>query len=85
MSDSRGYKVIAEMKYRPSPVERGYTGKTLYVNIGDGTIEERPVTDDMKGKFVGGRGFGLWLGRPGERDRDRRRSNRRDHDISRFG
>jgi len=82
MSDSRGYKVIAEMKYRPSPVERGYTGKTLYVNIGDGTIEERPVTDDMKGKFVGGRGFGLWLLWHAV---DRRRSNRRDHDISRFG
>ena len=60
MPDSRGYKVIAEMEYRPAPVERGYTGKTLYVNIGDRTIEERPVTADMKEKFVGGRGFGLW-------------------------
>ncbi len=54
------YRVIAEWRYDPAPVERGYTGKTLYVNIGDGTIEARPVTDDMKEKFVGGRGFGLW-------------------------
>jgi len=53
-------RVIAEWKYEPVPVERGYTGKTLYVNIGNGKIEERPVTDDMKEKFVGGRGFGLW-------------------------
>jgi len=60
MTGSRGYKVIAEMEYRPAPVERGYTGKTLYVNIGDGRIESRPVTDEMKEKFVGGRGFGLW-------------------------
>lgn len=56
----KDYRVIAEWKYEPAPVERGYTGKTLYVNIGDGTIEARPVTDDMKEKFVGGRGFGLW-------------------------
>ena len=56
----KDYRVIAEWKYEPASVERGYTGKTLYVNIGDGTIEARPVTDDMKEKFVGGRGFGLW-------------------------
>ena len=54
------YRVIAEWKYEPAPVERGYTGKTLYVNIADGTIEARPVTEEMKEKFVGGRGFGLW-------------------------
>ncbi|RLE36893.1 aldehyde:ferredoxin oxidoreductase, partial [Candidatus Acetothermia bacterium] len=60
MPDSSGYKVIAELEYQPSQVVRGYTGKTLYVNIGDGKIEERPVTQDMKEKFVGGRGFGLW-------------------------
>ena len=60
MPDSGGYRVIAEMKYEPAQVVRGYTGKTLYVNIEDGRIEERPVTQDMKEKFVGGRGFGLW-------------------------
>ena len=54
------YRVIKEWHYEPAPVERGYTGKTLYVNIGDGTIAARPVTQDMKDKFVGGRGFGLW-------------------------
>ncbi len=56
----KGYPVIAQMEYQPAKVDRGYTGKTLYVNIADRTIEPRPVTDDMKEKFVGGRGFGLW-------------------------
>ena len=55
-----GYRVIAEMPYEPAHAERGYTGKTLYVNVGTGAMEERPVTQQMKDVFVGGRGFGLW-------------------------
>ena len=55
-----GYRVIAQTAYQPTAVERGYTGKTLYVDVGTGEIEERPVTQQMKDVFVGGRGFGLW-------------------------
>ncbi len=54
-------RVLAEYTYEPSPVERGYTGQTLYVNLSDNTIAPKPVSDEMKEKFVGGRGFGLWL------------------------
>jgi len=54
------YRVIAEMPYEPNKAERGYTGQTLYVNIGTGKMESRPVTQEMKDKFIGGRGFGLW-------------------------
>jgi aldehyde:ferredoxin oxidoreductase len=54
-------RVLAEYTYGPSPVERGYTGQTLYVNLSDNTIAAKPVTDVMKTKFIGGRGFGLWL------------------------
>ncbi len=53
--------VLAEYVYEPSPADRGYTGQTLYVNLSDNTIEAKPVTEEMKEKFVGGRGFGLWL------------------------
>jgi len=60
MATNTGYQVISEMSYEPSPVNRGYAGQTLYVNIGTGEIESRPVTQEMKDKFVGGRGFGLW-------------------------
>jgi len=48
------------MPYEPAKAERGYTGQTLYVNIGNGKMESRPVTDQMKQIFIGGRGFGLW-------------------------
>ncbi|HIE39151.1 MAG TPA: aldehyde:ferredoxin oxidoreductase [Anaerolineales bacterium] len=54
-------RVLAEYTYEAPPVERGYTGQTLYVNLSDNTISAKPVTDVMKEKFIGGRGFGLWL------------------------
>jgi aldehyde:ferredoxin oxidoreductase len=53
--------VLAEYSYEVAPVERGYTGQTLYVNLSDNTIAARPVSDVMKEKFIGGRGFGLRL------------------------
>ncbi|MBN1857677.1 aldehyde:ferredoxin oxidoreductase [Candidatus Bipolaricaulota bacterium] len=60
MADMRHFHVIAEMTYNLKPVDRGYTDRTLYVNVSSGKIESRPVTDEMKNTFVGGRGFGLW-------------------------
>ena len=54
-------RVLAEYTYEPAPVERGYTGQTLYVNLSNNTIAAKPVTDVMKEKFIGGRGFDLWL------------------------
>ncbi len=55
-----GFRVIAEMPYTPKPLVRGYTGQTLYVHVGSGKMESRPVTEQMKDLFVGGKGFGLW-------------------------
>ncbi|RME38726.1 MAG: aldehyde:ferredoxin oxidoreductase, partial [Thermoflexia bacterium] len=61
-------KVLAEYTYTVPTVERGYTGQTLYVNLSDYTIAAKPVTEEMKEKFIGGRGFGLWLLWHGTRD-----------------
>ena len=61
MSKQTTRRVLAEHTYEPSPVERGYTGQTLYVNLSANSIEAKPVSDEMKTKFIGGRGFGLWL------------------------
>ena len=55
-----GFRVIAEMAYKAQPLGRGYTGHTLYINVGSGKIESRPVTQQMKDVFIGGKGFGLW-------------------------
>lgn len=56
-----GRTVLAEMRYEPPVVERGYANQTLYVNLSDNTIAAKPVTDQMKDLFTGGRGFALWL------------------------
>jgi len=55
-----GYRVLSESAFPKAPVERGYTGRTLYVDVDSGTIEARPVTQQMKDVFIGGRGFGIW-------------------------
>ena len=55
------HKVLAEYSYQLKPVMRGYAGRTLYINVGTCTIEEKPVTEKMVDTFTGGRGFCLWL------------------------
>lgn len=54
------HRVLAEYTYSTPRVRRGYAGQTLYVNVATGHIEARPVDEEMKEKFVGGKGFGLW-------------------------
>ncbi|MBN2147851.1 MAG: aldehyde:ferredoxin oxidoreductase [Anaerolineales bacterium] len=53
--------MLKEYTYELQPVVRGYAGRTLYINLSDNTIASKPVTDDMKKTFTGGRGFALWL------------------------
>jgi aldehyde:ferredoxin oxidoreductase len=53
--------LLAEYDYERAEVVKGYSGQTLYINLTDNTIEKRPVTEQMKEIFIGGRGFGLWL------------------------
>jgi len=60
MAEREGYRVISQMSYEPVQLKHGYANQTLYVNVGTGDIEARPVTEMMKEKFIGGRGFGLW-------------------------
>ncbi len=55
------HRLIREWNYKPGEIFRGYNNRTLYVNLTDNTISEKPVTQHMKEKFVGGKGFGLKL------------------------
>ncbi|BDU70935.1 aldehyde ferredoxin oxidoreductase family protein [Mesoterricola silvestris] len=54
------HKLLAEATFTPSLPDKGYTNRTLYVNVGTREIMEKPVTRQMKDIFLGGRGFGLW-------------------------
>ncbi|WP_026478564.1 aldehyde ferredoxin oxidoreductase family protein [Alkaliphilus transvaalensis] len=53
------HKLLAEYKYEPAKLDRGYTNKSLYINIGDNRIEEKQISEDVKEKFIGGKGVGL--------------------------
>lgn len=55
------HRILAEYNYKKGEVYRGYANRTLYINLSTNTIKEKPVTDEMKKKFTGGRGFGLKL------------------------
>lgn len=52
--------VIKEYKYELGKIDKGYTNRTLYINLSSNEIKEKPVTQMMKDKFTGGKGFGLW-------------------------
>lgn len=55
------HTLLSEWAYTLKPIDKGYNNRTLYVNVGSGEIKEKPVSQLMKDKFVGGKGFGLKL------------------------
>jgi aldehyde:ferredoxin oxidoreductase len=55
------FRVLGEFSFEPRAVERGYAMRTLHVDVGSRTAAAKPVTDDMKKRFTGGKGFGLKL------------------------
>lgn len=55
------HKLLKEWNYEWRPVQRGYNDRTLYINFSDNEIKEKPVSEEMKEKFVGGRGYDLRL------------------------
>lgn len=55
------HKLLGEYTYELKPVQRGYANRTLYINLSDNTFAEKPVTQQMKELFTGGRGFALKL------------------------
>jgi aldehyde:ferredoxin oxidoreductase len=68
MENKMNRKLLAEFKYDLAPVVRGYNRRTLYVNVGTKEIVSKPVSDMMIDKFVGGKGFDLYLMWQGVKD-----------------
>ncbi|MDR0497298.1 MAG: hypothetical protein LBH42_06770, partial [Treponema sp.] len=54
------HELLAEYNYRLGKIERGYNNRTLFIDVGKREIKEKPVTQLMKDKFTGGKGFGLY-------------------------
>lgn len=57
----KAHKILAKFSYKLKPVEKGYTNRTLYINLTNNEIKSKPVSQKMKDVFIGGRGFDLWL------------------------
>ena len=55
------HKTLKESTYKKGIIEKGYTNRTLFINLSTQEIKEKPVTTEMKELFTGGRGFGLKL------------------------
>ncbi len=55
------HKLIKKWEYNWTPLSKGYTDKTLYINVGTTEIKEKNVPPVMKEKFIGGKGYGLRL------------------------
>jgi len=55
------HTLVATYNYQKQPVEKGYANRTLHVDLSQKSISEKPVTQQMKDIFTGGRGFALWL------------------------
>ena len=61
MEKNKHPKKLAKLDYELRAVEKGYANRTLYINLSDNRIEIKPVTEQMKELFTGGKGFDLWL------------------------
>jgi len=55
------HKLLKQYKYTWAPIDKGYNRRTIYINVGDLSIKEKPVSQQMIDKFVGGKGFDLRL------------------------
>lgn len=55
------HRLIKRWDYEWTPLSRGYTDKTLYINVGTAKVSEKDVPEVMKEKFIGGKGYGLRL------------------------
>ncbi len=53
------HKLLKEWEYEVTPLDKGYTDKSLYINFSNNTIKSKDVPPLMKEKFIGGKGYGL--------------------------
>jgi hypothetical protein len=67
MSDVRirsmlaAHETLKSFPFEPVELDKGYANRTLRIDLGKADISIRPVTQQMKDLWVGGKGFDLWL------------------------
>jgi aldehyde:ferredoxin oxidoreductase len=59
--EKKDLRLLSERRYERGGVKRGYNMRSLHIDVGSRVATEKPVSPEMKAKFVGGKGFGLKL------------------------
>ncbi len=54
-------KEIKAVSYERAEVKHGYTDKSLRINLSDTQVDIIPIEENIKEKFIGGKGYDLWL------------------------
>jgi aldehyde:ferredoxin oxidoreductase len=52
---------VKKLTYERPVITKGYANQTLRIDLSNTEIAIKPVSEDMKNLFVGGKGFDLWL------------------------
>ena len=55
------HNVLSELEFDGKELDRGYANRTLRIDLGSGKMEIRPVTQQMKDLWTGGKGLDLWM------------------------
>ena len=54
-------KEIKAISYERAEIKNGYTDQSLRVNLDANAIIINPIKEEIKNKFIGGKGYDLWL------------------------
>jgi len=54
-------KEIKSISYKKAVVNQGYTDQSLRFNLDENDIIINPIEEQIKNKFIGGKGYDLWL------------------------
>ncbi len=49
------------LAYKRAPIRHGYTDQALHITLGSDRIEILPIAEEIKDRFIGGKGYDLWL------------------------
>ena len=52
---------VHALPYERPEVRKGYTDTSLHINLTDTQININPIEEKIKDKFIGGKGYDLWL------------------------
>jgi len=53
------HKILQEQDFEPREINKGYADRSLYINLSTNEIKVKPIPEEMKNKFTGGRGYGI--------------------------